>query len=72
MNRVFGRFDWLANGVLFALYHVHVPWTIPAVLLDSVFRAYPARRDRSALISILAHSSQSVLVFGLATALVLS
>ncbi|HET7421289.1 MAG TPA: CPBP family intramembrane glutamic endopeptidase [Candidatus Dormibacteraeota bacterium] len=71
MNRVFGRFDWLANGVLFALYHVHTPWTIPAVLVDSVFLAYPARRYRSALISILAHSAQSVLILGLATALVL-
>ncbi len=72
MNGVFGRFDWLANGVLFALYHVHVPWTIPVVLLDSIFLAYPARRYRSAVISILAHSSQSVVVLGLATALVLS
>lgn len=72
MNRAFGRFDWLANGVLFALYHVHVPWTIPAVLLDSIFLAYPARRYRSALISILAHSAQSVVILGLATALVLT
>lgn len=72
MNRVFGRLDWLANGVLFALYHVHVPWTIPVVLFDSLFLAYPAKRYRSALISILAHSAQSVVVLGLATALVLS
>ena len=72
MNRVFGRFDWLANGVLFALYHVHVPWTIPVVLFDSIFLAYPAKRYGSASISILAHSAQSVVILGLATALVLS
>src|SRR5215207_5508235 len=29
MRGVFGRRDWLANGVLFALYHLHVPWAIP-------------------------------------------
>jgi uncharacterized protein len=72
MNRAFGRFDWLANGVLFALYHVHVPWAIPAVLVDSLFIAYPARRYRSALISILAHSAQSVVILALATSLVLA
>ena len=72
MSGVFGRFDWLANGTLFALYHVHVPWMMPAVLVDSIFVSYPARRYRSALISIAAHSAQSVLVLALATALVLS
>ena len=72
MGEAFGRFDWVANGVLFALYHVHTPWTMPAVLLDMVFLAYPAKRYRNALISVLAHSAQSVLIFGLATSLVLS
>lgn len=72
MNGAFGRFDWIANGVLFALYHVHVPWTMPAVLVDSIFIAYPARRYRSSLIAILAHSAQSVVVLALATAIVVS
>ena len=72
MNGAFGRFDWVANGVLFALYHLHVPWTIPAVLIDSIFLAYPAKRYGSALISILAHSAQSVVILGLATALVVT
>ena len=42
MNGVFGRKDWLANGVLFAAYHLHVPWVIPATLLDTFIVAYPA------------------------------
>jgi hypothetical protein len=25
MHRVFGKWDWLANSVLFGLYHVHKP-----------------------------------------------
>ena len=35
MNRAFGRGDWVANGVLFAAYHLHVPWAIPATWLDT-------------------------------------
>ena len=72
MSGAFGRFDWLANGALFALYHVHVPWVMPVVLIDSIFVSYPARRYRSALISIAAHSAQSVVVLLLAGMLVLS
>jgi membrane protease YdiL (CAAX protease family) len=58
MQGVFGRADWLANGVLFALYHVHVPWVIPSTLIDSLILAYPARRYRSAWLPIIVHSSQ--------------
>jgi uncharacterized protein len=60
MNGVFGRRDWVANGVLFAVYHLHVPWVIPATLLDTFIIAYPAKRYRSALIGIAVHSAQSV------------
>jgi membrane protease YdiL (CAAX protease family) len=61
MRGAFGRWDWAANGVLFALYHVHVPWVIPqTVLVDTFALAYPARRYRSAVLGILAHSAQSV------------
>lgn len=60
MNRAFGAGDWLANGVLFALYHLHVPWTIPLHLLDAVALAYPTKRYRSAWIGIIVHSGQSV------------
>ncbi|HKG10526.1 MAG TPA: CPBP family intramembrane glutamic endopeptidase [Gaiellaceae bacterium] len=60
MNRAFGRGDWAANGVLFAAYHLHVPWAIPATLLDTFIIAYPSKRYRSALIGIAVHSVQSV------------
>jgi membrane protease YdiL (CAAX protease family) len=71
MNGVFGRRDWLANGVLFAAYHLHVPWVIPAGLLDTFIIAYPAKRYRSALIGIAVHSAQSVVFLALAASLVL-
>jgi membrane protease YdiL (CAAX protease family) len=70
MNGAFGRRDWLANGVLFAFYHLHMPWAIPATLLDSFFLAYPSKRYRSALIGIVVHSAQSVVLFAVVLSLV--
>jgi uncharacterized protein len=72
MRGAFGRFDWVANGFLFALYHLHMPWVIPATLVGDTFAlSYPSRRYRSALIGIIVHSSQSVLVLVLLLTLVL-
>jgi uncharacterized protein len=71
MNGRFGRRDWLANGVFFATYHLHMPWAIPTTLLDTFILSYPSKRYRSALIGIAVHSAQSILVLGLVLALVL-
>jgi membrane protease YdiL (CAAX protease family) len=60
MNGAFGRRDWVANGLLFAAYHLHVPWAIPGTLLETFTTSYPAKRYRSALIGIAVHSVQSV------------
>lgn len=73
MSGAFGRGDWLANGLLFAVYHLHVPWTIPGtVLVDTFLVAYPSRRYRSALIGIAVHSGQSVVFAAIVVALVLA
>jgi membrane protease YdiL (CAAX protease family) len=60
MNGAFGRGDWVANGLLFTGYHFHVPWGMPATLLDTFILAYPSKRYRSAWIGIAVHSAQSV------------
>jgi CAAX protease family protein len=60
MNGAFGRRDWLANGLLFAAYHLHVPWVMPATLMDTFILAYPTKRYRSAWVGIAVHSAQSV------------
>lgn len=63
MHGAFGDKDWLANGVLFATYHVHIPWVIPiSVLMDPFLYAYPAKRYRSALLGIVVHSGQTVIL----------
>ncbi len=64
MHGAFGNRDWIANGILFAGYHLHVPWAIPATLLDTFILSYPTKRYRSAWIGIAVHSAQSV-VFAL-------
>jgi uncharacterized protein len=71
MRGAFGRWDWLVNGVLFGVYHLHLPWSIPANTLDTLFISLPASRYRSALIGIFVHSVQTVVFTGLLLALVL-
>jgi membrane protease YdiL (CAAX protease family) len=72
MQGAFRDRDWIVNGVLFATYHLHMPWGIPAFLLvDTLCIAYPARRYQSAWIGIAAHSVQSVLFAVLLLTLVL-
>jgi hypothetical protein len=45
MEGVFGRLSWLANGVLFACYHIHQPWAIASnAVSDSLFLAFPSWR----------------------------
>jgi membrane protease YdiL (CAAX protease family) len=71
MRRVFGRGGFVANGVLFAFYHLHQPWSIPAALADVILTAYPTRRWQSVWMSIIVHSAQSVFVFFIVLTLVL-
>lgn len=71
MRGVFGRGDFVANGVLFALYHLHTPWVIPTTLIDIFALAYPTRRFQSAWMGIVVHSTQSVFVIIIILALVL-
>jgi membrane protease YdiL (CAAX protease family) len=70
MNGAFGRWDWAANGILFAAYHLHVPWVIPQTLVDTVV-PFAAKRGNSALVGIAVHSVQSLFFASLALAVVL-
>ena len=70
MQGAFGRWDWAANGVLFAVYHLHVPWVIPQAFVD-IFVPWASKRYQSALVGIAVHSVQSVFFAVLVLALVL-
>jgi membrane protease YdiL (CAAX protease family) len=71
MKGVFGRGDFVANGVLFAVYHLHQPWVIPTGLVDIFALAYPSRRFQSAWMGIIVHSAQSVFLTVILLTLVL-
>jgi membrane protease YdiL (CAAX protease family) len=62
MQGAFGDRDWIANGLLFTACHLHVPWRIPATLLDTFLVVYPTKRYRSAWIGIAVHSAQTVVL----------
>jgi uncharacterized protein len=71
MQGAFGRADWVVNGLLFAVYHLHQPWSIPGAAYDMFILSYPAKRYRSAVISIVVHSTQTLFFAVIAVTLIL-
>ncbi|MFC2037780.1 CPBP family intramembrane glutamic endopeptidase [Chloroflexota bacterium] len=63
MNGVFGKWDWLANGVLGGGYHLSQPWQIlgGGIFMWTVFYALPVKYFRSTWFSIILHGSINVL-----------
>jgi membrane protease YdiL (CAAX protease family) len=61
MQAVFGKWSWVANGMLSAFYHLHQPWTIAANVLQGAFLlAFPRWRFRSTWMSVIVHSVENV------------
>jgi membrane protease YdiL (CAAX protease family) len=72
MKGVFGCRDWLANGIIFGLYHLHQPWSIPNAMIDGAFfYAWPSSQFRSTWMGIAVHSGQTLFFIFLALGLVL-
>ena len=63
MEGVFGKWDWVANGVLGTLYHTHMPWSwLGTTGFSWIFLyALPAKYFRSTWVSVVAHGSMVVL-----------
>lgn len=59
MKGVFGRWDWVANGVVFGLYHLHMPWGIPGNILFGWLLAFTGKRYRSNWFPIILHNGQA-------------
>jgi membrane protease YdiL (CAAX protease family) len=59
MEGVFGRWSWVANGVLFACYHIHQPWVIAENLVSGSILAYPSWRFHSTWMAVIIHSAQN-------------
>ena len=72
MRGAFGKRDFVANGALFTVYHVHQPWSMPATLIDGIVnQAYPTRRFQSTWMGLITHTAPSFLTVGVVLALVL-
>lgn len=63
MRGVFRKWDWLANSVLFTVYHLHKIWALPLIFLTSLPFSWAARRYRTIWFSIILHSIEGVVVF---------
>ena len=55
MSGVFGRWDWVANTVLFGLYHVHKIWAWPSMIASSFGIAWATKRYRSFWMGVIVH-----------------
>jgi membrane protease YdiL (CAAX protease family) len=61
MAGVFGKWDWVMNGLLFGLYHLHQPWGIFSAAIEGMLLfALPSRYFRSSWFGIITHSGQSI------------
>jgi membrane protease YdiL (CAAX protease family) len=60
MSGVFGKWDWVANSVLFATYHVHLPWTMPSTLLVDWIMPWAAKHFKSYWVAAILHGSDAV------------
>jgi len=71
MQGIFGKWDWLANGVLFSFYHLHQPWSILSTLPSGLVFAWSGKHFRSNWFPIILHSGQSIYFLFLILGLVL-
>ena len=62
MAGVFGRWDWVANTVLFGLYHVHKIWAWPSMITTSFGYAWAARRFRSLWMGVIVHGIEGYFI----------
>jgi CAAX protease family protein len=72
MRGVCGRADWIVNGVIFGLYHLSQPWSIPQNILAGFLFAYGTKRFHSVWLGILVHSAQSVALAAIVLTIVVS
>ena len=62
MAGVFGRWDWVANSVLFGLYHVHKIWAWPSMITSGFGVAWAAKRYRSFWMGVIVHGLEGFFI----------
>ncbi len=72
MNGVFGKWDWLANGVLFGFYHLHKPQMfISSALVSGFLFAFPSKRFQSNWMAVIIHGAEGLFIFVLVLGIIL-
>ena len=71
MEGLLGKWDWVANGVIFGFYHLHLPWGILSNILFGWIVAFSGKRFHNNWFPIMLHSGQTVFVLFLILGLVL-
>jgi membrane protease YdiL (CAAX protease family) len=71
MQGVFGKYDWVANAILFGFYHLHKPWALPSIILSNLTYCWPARRFRSSWMAIIVHGAEGIPVLVIVLAVIL-
>lgn len=60
MEKAWGRWAWLGNGLLFTAYHVHKVWIMPGLLVSCLCYSLPAQLFRSTWLAVLIHAVEGV------------
>jgi membrane protease YdiL (CAAX protease family) len=60
MNGVFGKWDWLANHILFSAYHLHFIWTFPSRLIFDLLYPWPVKHFKSYWVAAIIHGADAV------------
>ncbi len=60
MRGIFGKYDWVANAVLFGFYHLHKPWELVSTTVTNLGYGWPARRFRSNWMAIIVHGVEGL------------
>ncbi len=62
MQGVFGRWDWVANSALFALYHLHRPTMMLGFIVGGLAWTLPVKRFRSMWFAVILHGFEGTFV----------
>jgi membrane protease YdiL (CAAX protease family) len=63
MEGVFGKWDWVANAVLFGLYHIHWAPSILSIIVVGLPGIWLSRRFRCNWMYIVIHGIEGIFLF---------
>ena len=72
MERAWGRWAWVGNGLLFAGYHVHKFWIFPVLIPSCMLYALAAQIFRSNRLPLLIHGFEGIILLVIVTQVILT